>query len=95
MKIRRLFATTGAALVLTLGIASAAHAADYPPTTSVQNLGSTVTTTTAAASTDPTSNSAGLPFTGSDSAALVWVGVAAVSTGTFAAWRFRRGPRTS
>jgi hypothetical protein len=90
MKVRRLFAVAGTAVALTLGVASAAHAADYPPTT-VKTLGSTVT------NTDPTTNSSanGLPFTGGNDGALVWVGVAAVGTGSFAAWRFRRRPRTS
>ncbi len=99
MKVRRLFGLIGTAAVLSLGFASAAHAVDYPPTTSSQHVeGSTVASTTTVdgpntADSSPTQG--GLPFTGGNDSALVWVGVAAVGTGTFAAWRFRHRTRVS
>ena len=98
MKVRRILASTGAAVVLSLGMASAAHAADYPPTTSHQSIeGSTVVTATTG--DRPTNANAaaggGLPFTGGNDGTLVWVGLAAVGTGSFAAWRYRRRPRVS
>ncbi|HEV7524941.1 MAG TPA: hypothetical protein VGP92_08245 [Acidimicrobiia bacterium] len=97
MKVRRLFVLMGTALVLTLGLASAAYAVDYPPTTSVQDLGSTVTSSTvaAAANSNNASGATGLPFTGGNSAELVWVAVALLASGTFAAWRFGRRARAS
>jgi LPXTG-motif cell wall-anchored protein len=97
MRIPRVLALSAMTLLMSVGVASAAHAADYPPTTAQQTLGSTVATSTApadqhaAATTDPDA----LPFTGSDSASLAWLGVAAVGVGTFATWRFRRRPRVS
>ncbi len=94
MKVRRLFACMGTAAVLSLGFASAAHAADYPPTTTSQTVeGSTVATATTVA--PAAASTGGLPFTGGNDSALVWVGVAAVGTGTFAAMRFRRRTRVS
>ena len=95
MRVRRLFALVGTAMALSLGVASAAHAADYPPTTAEQALGSTVTTAAPADGSVNAAASTGLPFTGGNDAVLVWIGVAAVGTGTFAAWRFRRRPRVS
>ena len=96
MRVRRLFVLLGTALVLTLGVASAAHAADYPPTTSVSNLGATVTTSTVApAKVNANAASTGLPFTGGNDGALVWIGVALLGSGTFAAWRFGRRARAS
>jgi hypothetical protein len=97
MKVRRIFASAGAAVVLSLGMASAAHAADYPPTTSHQSIeGSTVVTaTTVAPASANAAADGGLPFTGGNDGTLVWVGLAAVGTGSFAAWRFRRRPRVS
>jgi hypothetical protein len=99
MRVRRLFGLIGTAGVLSLGFASAAYAGDYPPTTTVQVEGSTVATSTTTTVHDPVTGSAtpsdGLPFTGGNDSALVWVGVAAVGTGTFAAWRFRRRTRVS
>jgi hypothetical protein len=95
---RRFVAAGGAAIVLSLGFASAAHAVDYPPTTQQQQeLGSTVSTpaTTAAAPADGSAAAGGLPFTGGDDSALVWIGLAAVGAGSVAAVRFRRRPRTS
>ena len=99
MRVRRLFGLIGTAAVLSLGFATAAGAVDYPPTTSSHVQGSTIaqsTTTTdgpVTGSSNPTDG--GLPFTGGNDSALVWVGVAAVGTGTFAAWRFRRRTRVS
>ncbi len=99
MKVRRLFGLLGATAMLSLGFASAAHAADYPPTTAGQHVeGSTVVT--AAVPDGPVSATAapadgGLPFTGGNDMVLVWVGVAAVGTGTAAALRFRRRTRVS
>ncbi len=98
MKVRRIFASVGAAALLSLGMASAAHAADYPPTTNGHTVieGSTVTTATADAPTNAAAAAnGGLPFTGGNDGTLVWVGLAAVGTGSFAAWRFRRRPRVS
>jgi hypothetical protein len=100
MKVRRLFGLVGTAAVLSLGFASAAHAVDYPPTTSSQHVeGSTVvstpTTTDAPVTGQSSPTQGGLPFTGGNDSALVWVGVAAVGTGTFAAWRFRHRTRVS
>jgi hypothetical protein len=99
MKVRRLFGLIGTAAVLSLGFASAAHAVDYPPTTSSQHVeGSTVVSTPTTVDAPITGNSTpagGLPFTGGNDSALVWVGVAAVGTGTFAAWRFRHRTRVS
>jgi hypothetical protein len=100
MKVRRLFGLIGTAAVLSLGFASAAHAVDYPPTTSSQHVeGSTVVSTPTTVDAPLTGNSTpaqgGLPFTGGNDSALVWVGVAAVGTGTFAAWRFRHRTRVS
>jgi hypothetical protein len=102
MKVRRLFGVIGTAAVLSLGFASAAHAdgVDYPPTTSSQHVeGSTVVSTPTTVDGPITGNSTpaqgGLPFTGGNDSALVWVGVAAVGTGTFAAWRFRHRTRVS
>jgi hypothetical protein len=100
MKVRRLFGLIGTAAVLSLGFASAAHAVDYPPTTSSQHVeGSTVVSTPTTVEAPLTGNSTpaegGLPFTGGNDSALVWVGVAAVGTGTFAAWRFRHRTRVS
>ena len=98
MKVRRIFASVGAAALLSLGMASAAHAADYPPGsqtiegTTVTTSGNTTGPTTASADAPTTG---GLPFTGGNDGTLVWVGLAAVSTGSFAAWRFRRRPRVS
>jgi hypothetical protein len=102
MKVRRIFASAGAAVVLSLGMASAAHAADYPPTTSHQSIEGTtvVSPTTVDGPTNANAAAAaaangGLPFTGGNDGTLVWVGLAAVGTGSFAAWRFRRRPRVS
>jgi ABC-type sugar transport system substrate-binding protein len=99
MKVRRVFATVGAAAVLSLGMASAAHAADYPPTTvghQVVDAGSTVAPTMVDGPTNAVAAAnGGLPFTGGNDGTLVWVGLAAVGTGSFAAWRFRRRPRVS
>ena len=100
MKVRRLFGLIGTAAVLSLGFASAAHAVDYPPTTSSQHVeGSTVVSTPTTVDAPITGSSSpaegGLPFTGGNDSALVWVGVAAVGTGTFAAWRFRHRTRVS
>jgi LPXTG-motif cell wall-anchored protein len=100
MRVRRLFGLIGTTAVLSLGFASAAYAVDYPPTTTVQVEGSTVatsttTTTDGPAVTGSATPSDGLPFTGGNDSALVWIGVAAVGTGTFAAWRFRRRTRVS
>jgi hypothetical protein len=100
MRVRRLFGLIGTAAVLSLGFASAAHAVDYPPTTSSQHVeGSTVVSTPTTVDAPLTGNSTpaegGLPFTGGNDSALVWVGVAAVGTGTFAAWRFRHRTRVS
>jgi hypothetical protein len=99
MKVRRLFGLIGTAAVLSLGFASAAHAVDYPPTTSVQHVQGSTVASTATTDGPVTGNSTptdgGLPFTGGNDSALVWVGVAAVGTGTFAAWRFRHRTRVS
>ena len=99
MKVRRLFGLIGTAAVLSLGFASAAHAVDYPPTTSSQHVqGSTVvssSTTEGPVTGNSNPTQGGLPFTGGNDSALVWVGVAAVGTGTFAAWRFRHRTRVS
>ncbi len=99
MRVRRLFGLIGTAAVLSLGFASAAHAVDYPPTTSSQHVqGSTVVsspTTDGPVSGNSTPTDGGLPFTGGNDSALVWIGVAAVGTGTFAAWRFRHRTRVS
>ena len=101
MRVRRLFGLMGVAAMLSLGFASAAHAVDYPPTTTSQHVeGTTVASTTTVdgpttAKTEAPVTDGGLPFTGGNDSALVWVGVAAVGTGTFAAFRFRRRTRTS
>ncbi len=93
MRVPRFVAVAGAAVALSIGGATAAHAADYPPTTSRQHSqGSTVPTTTS-----PTTVSAprpeGLPFTGGNDTPLVWVGIAAIATGAAAVGRSRRRPR--
>jgi hypothetical protein len=100
MRVRRLIGLIGTSAVLSLGFASAAHAADYPPTTTSQHVeGTTVVATTPTTVDGPVTASAapsdGLPFTGGNDSVLVWVGVAAVGTGTAAAFRFRRRTRTS
>jgi hypothetical protein len=102
MKVRRVFGLIGTAALLSLGFASAAHAdgVNYPPTTSSQHVeGSTIvstpTTVDGPQSTKSNPADGGLPFTGGNDSALVWVGVAAVGTGTFAAWRFRHRTRVS
>ena len=94
MRVRRLLVLLGMALVLALGIASAAGAADYPPTT-VQQLGSTVSSSTVAPAHANAAATGGLPFTGGNTSSLVWVGVALLGTGTFAAWHFGRRARAS
>lgn len=93
MKVRRLFGVMGSAIVLTMGVgsisfASAAHAADYPPTTAHEVIeGSTVPATSPTSVSDA---SGALPFTGGNDTGMFWIGVGAVGTGSFAAWRFRR-----
>jgi hypothetical protein len=101
MKVRKCFGLVATTIVLSFGIlsfgaAGAAHAADYPPTTSNEVVqGTTVPTTMVSPiSVSPVSTS-GLPFTGGNDGALVWVGIAAVATGTFTAARFRRRTRVS
>lgn len=106
MKVRKCFGLVATTIVLSFGIlsfgaAGAAHAADYPPTTSNEVVqGTTVPTTMVSPiSVSPISvspaSTGGLPFTGGNDGALVWVGIAAVATGTFAAARFRRRTRVS
>ena len=83
MRLRRCVGLMAAAIMLSLGLASAAHAADYPPTTVKQNAtGSTVTTTTLNGPvTVSSSPGGGLPFTGGNDvwqmtlAGVVLVGV--------------------
>ena len=96
MRVRRVFASVGAAALLSLGMASAAHAADYPPTTNGHTVIEGKTATTAApADAAAAATDGGLPFTGGNDGTLAWVGLAAVGTGSFAAWRFRRRPRVA
>lgn len=98
MKVRRIFASAGVAVVLSLGMASAAHAADYPPTTTHQSIEGVKAVTPTTVDGPTSANAAadgGLPFTGGNDGTLVWVGLAAVGAGSFAAWRFRRRPRVS
>jgi hypothetical protein len=98
MRVRRLLVLLGTAMVLTLGVASAAHAVDYPPTTAVKTLGSTVASSTVAPAqthANAAAASTGLPFTGGNDAPLVWIGVALLGSGTVAAWRFGRRARAS
>jgi len=99
---RKLVLVVGAALVLTLGAAPAAHAVDYP----LSPLGTTGTTgshsgpaaaggegTASPANAESTNSS--LPFTGGDSRTIVWVGVAFVGAGAFGVSSYRRRARTS
>jgi hypothetical protein len=89
----------GTAIVLTMGVlsmgfATAAHAADYPPVTSNEVIqGTTVPPTVVPSSVSDAS--AGLPFTGGNDGTIFWIGIAAVGTGSFAAWSFRRRRRAA
>jgi hypothetical protein len=81
----------GVAMGVSMGTGVAAYAADYPPTTTRQTIqGSVPTTTSTSVSTTVAAPTTGLPFTGGTDSALVWIGVGAVGTGTFAASRLRR-----
>jgi hypothetical protein len=103
MAMRKLLLVVGAALVLTLGAAPAAHAVDYP-LSPLGTPGTTIGSHSAAAPAgaegtvgpaNAESTNSSLPFTGGDSRTLVWFGVAFVGAGAFGISSYRRRARTS
>lgn len=98
---RKLLLVVGAALLLLLGTAPAVQAVDYPPTTAATPLdikggpGSTVSSGDTVGAPNPASTNSSLPFTGGDSGALVWLGLAFVGAGVFAISSYRRRTRAS
>jgi LPXTG-motif cell wall-anchored protein len=100
---RKLVLVVGAALVLALGAAPAAHAVDYP-LAPVSASGTTIGSHADAAPAggegtvgpaNAASTNSSLPFTGADSRTLVWLGVAFVGAGAFGISGYRRRARTS
>ena len=117
MSLRKLIVLVVAALTLPIGILTlslsavpAAHADDYPPTTTdVTAAGSTVVNTTNAPSgqtnqpsgkttvapASSASSSSPLPFTGSNSATLAWIGIALLGAGVLLVVRGRARRRSA
>jgi LPXTG-motif cell wall-anchored protein len=96
MKLARLAVLAVAAVAVVPALASAGAAVDYPPTTSVQTLGSTVSappTSPPATSVEPASQ--GLPRTGSDTAPWFWAGAGLVGVGAIVAAAARQRHRSA
>lgn len=84
MKIRRLIAASLLLLAM-MSLSSIAFAKDsYPPP-----LGDKTVRNPATDPSDPSANSATLPFTGADAVVILLVGFALIGTGTVLVRRFR------